>query len=68
VSAVQHVHWSIHKAFTSYQDAAERRRQLAAETGELAGDLITTLLGAGWSEHDAREAVRPRPRPAVRHG
>ncbi len=54
--AVQQVHWSIHKAFTSYQSAAERRRQLAAEIGELAGDLITTLLGAGWSEHDAREA------------
>jgi hypothetical protein len=54
--AVQHVHWSIHKAFTSYQSAAERRRQLAAETGELAGDLTRTLLGAGWSEHDATEA------------
>ncbi len=54
--AVQHVHWSIHEAFTSYQSAAERRRQLAAEIGELAGDLITTLLGAGWSEHDARGA------------
>jgi hypothetical protein len=54
--AVQQVHWSIHEAFTSYQSAAERRRQLAAETGELAGDLIRTLLGAGWSEQDAREA------------
>jgi hypothetical protein len=56
VSAVQHVHRSIHKAFTSYQSAAERRRQLAAEIGELAGDLITTHLSAGWSRHDAREA------------
>ena len=56
VSAVQHVHWSIHKAFTSYQAAAERRRQLAAEIGELAGGLIRTLVGAGWSEQDAREA------------
>jgi hypothetical protein len=54
--AVQQVHWSIHRAFTSYQSAAERRRHLAAEIGELASDLITTLLGAGWSEHDAREA------------
>ncbi len=54
--SVQHVHWSIHQAFTSYQSAAERRRQLAAEIGELAGDLITALLGAGWSEQDAREA------------
>jgi len=54
--AVQQVHWTIHRAFISYQDAAERRRQLAAEIGELAGDLIATLLGAGWSEHDARAA------------
>ena len=56
VRAVQQVHWSIHQAFISYQSAAERRRQLAAEIGELAGHLITTLLAAGWSEHDAREA------------
>ena len=55
VRAVQHVHWTIHKAFISYQDAAERRRQLAAEIGELAGELIATLVGAGWSERDARE-------------
>jgi hypothetical protein len=54
--AVQRVHWTIHKAFTSYQDAAERRRQLAAETGELAGKLITALIGAGWSQQDARDA------------
>jgi len=56
VRAVEQVHWSIHKAFTSYQGAAERRRQLAAEIGELAGDLITTLLGEGWSQQDARVA------------
>jgi hypothetical protein len=54
--AVQQVHWTIHKAFISYQDAAERRRQLAAETGELAGELMTTLVGAGWSLQDARDA------------
>jgi len=60
--AVQQVHWTIHKAFISYQDAAERRRQLAAEVGELAGELIATLVGAGWSEHDARAAcVRQSP-------
>jgi hypothetical protein len=56
LSAVQHVHWTIHKAFLNYEDAAERRRQLAAEVGEFAGELIATLAGAGWSEHDAREA------------
>jgi hypothetical protein len=54
--SVQQVHWSIHQAFTSYQSAAERRRQLAAETGELAGELMTTLVGAGWSQQDARDA------------
>jgi len=40
----------------TYQRAAERRRQLAAEIGELTGDFITTLLGAKRSERDAREA------------
>jgi hypothetical protein len=56
VRAVQHVHWTIHQAVISYQDAAERRRNLAAEIGELAGELIARLVGAGWSERDAREA------------
>jgi len=54
--AVQQVHWSIHKAFISYQSGAERRRQGAAETGELASELMTTLVGAGWSPKDARDA------------
>ena len=54
--AVQQVHWTIHEALISYQDAAERRRQLAAETGELADELMTTLVGAGWSEQGARDA------------
>jgi len=57
--AVQRVHWTIHKASISYQDAAEHRRQLAAEVGELAGELIATLVAAGWSERDAREANIP---------
>lgn len=51
VRAVEQVHWTIQNAFVSYQDAAERRRQLAAETGEM-----TTLVGAGWSQRDARDA------------
>lgn len=54
--AIQHVHWRIHRAFTSYQRAAERRRQLAAEIGELVDELINTLIDGGWSERDAREA------------
>jgi hypothetical protein len=51
----QDVHWTIHRAFVRYQTAAERRRQLAAEIGELAGELIATLVAAGWSEQEARE-------------
>ena len=54
--AVEQVHWAIHKAFICYQEATERRRQLAAETGELAGELMTALVGAGWSPKDARDA------------
>ena len=52
----QHAHRTIHRAFVAYQNAAERRRQLAAEIGELAGELMTTLVGAGWSQQDARDA------------
>lgn len=52
----QDVHWTIQHAFIDYQTAAERRRQVAAEVGELAGELIGTLVAAGCSKHDAREA------------
>jgi len=48
------VHWTIHHAFVDYQAAAERRRALAAEVGELVRELITTLVAAGWCETDAR--------------
>ena len=59
--AVQQVHWTIHKAFISYQDAAERRRQLAAETGELAGELMTAARGCS-------KARRRRQRRRSGHG
>jgi hypothetical protein len=52
----QEVHWTIHQVFLDYQTAAERRRHVAAEVGELAGELIATLVAAGWSEQDARAA------------
>jgi hypothetical protein len=52
----QRVHWTVHHSFVEYQAAAERRRQLAADIGELAGELIATLVAAGWSEREAREA------------
>jgi hypothetical protein len=56
---VQRAHWTIHHALIAYQDAAERRRQLAAEVGELVGEVIASLVAAGWCEHDAREANIP---------
>jgi hypothetical protein len=52
----QRVHWTVHHSFVAYQAAAERRRQLAADIGELAGELIATLVAVGWSEQEAREA------------
>lgn len=55
----QRAHWTIHRALIAYQDAAERRRRLAAEVGELVGELIASLVAAGWSEAEAREANIP---------
>jgi hypothetical protein len=52
----QRAHRAIHHALIAYQNAAERRRQLAAEVGELNGELIATLVAAGWSAHDASTA------------
>jgi hypothetical protein len=56
IREAQHVHWTIHHAFHDYQTLAERRRQLTAQIGELAREFVTTLVAAGWSEQDAREA------------
>jgi len=55
-AAVQHVRWQIHSAFRDYQTAAEERRQLAAETGELIHHLVHALVIAGWTEEQARNA------------
>lgn len=52
----QRVHWTVHDSFVEYQAAAECRRQLAADIGELAGELIATLIANGWTEQEAREA------------
>jgi hypothetical protein len=54
--AVQQVQWSIHKAFIDYQTAAEERRRLAADTGELIGRFVDALVAAGWSGEQARDA------------
>lgn len=56
LAAVQQVHWSITKAFIDYQAAAEERRQLAAEIGELIREFVDELVAAGWTEEQARNA------------
>ena len=56
LALVQEIHWTIHGAFTEYQTVSERRRQLAADTGELIGRFIDALVAAGWSEDEARNA------------
>ena len=43
LGAIQEVYWEIHRAFNAYQHAAEDRRMLAADIGE----LIAGLLEAG---------------------
>ena len=53
---VQEIHWTIHGAFTDYQNVSEQRRQLAADTGEAIGRFTDALVAAGWSEDEARNA------------
>ena len=53
---VQEIHWTIHGAFTDYQNVSEQRRQLAADTGEVIGRFTDALVAAGWSEDEARNA------------
>jgi hypothetical protein len=50
------VHWQIHGAFCDYQHAAEQRRQLAVDVGELAQQLADALHAAGWTVEQARAA------------
>jgi hypothetical protein len=56
LAAVQHVHWQIHSAFRDSQTAAEERRQLAADIGELIHQFVDALVTAGWTEEQARNA------------
>lgn len=56
LAAVQQVHWTVHVAFLSYQAAAEERRQLAADIGEVIRQFVDALVAAGWSEQQARNA------------
>lgn len=54
LGAIQEVHWQIHDAHNDYQTAAEDRRQLAANIGELIRQLVDELQGIGWTEDEAR--------------
>lgn len=56
LAAVQEIHWTIHRALVDYQSAAEERRELAVDVGELAQQLTATLASAGWTETEARTA------------
>jgi hypothetical protein len=56
LGALQQTHWMIDRAFHDYQTAAEERRQLAADTGEVIRWFVDALVAAGWSEEQARSA------------
>jgi len=51
------LHWQIQRAFCAYQDAAEQRRQLAVDVGEIAQQLTDALTQAGWTAQQARRAT-----------
>ena len=70
LEALQQIHWQIHRGFCAYQHAAEQRRQLAVDVGELSQQLTQTLRAAGWSADQARHAnvhqlASPKLRPAL---
>jgi hypothetical protein len=52
----QQIHWQIHHAFSTYQDASEQRRQLAVDVGEISQQFTTALCTAGYSAQQARQA------------
>jgi len=54
--ALQQIHWQIHHAFCDYQHAAEQRRQLAVDVGELSQQLTESLSAAGWNADRVRHA------------
>jgi len=56
LAVLQRAHWSIGGAFHAYQAAAEERRQLAAEIGELIREFVDALVAIGRTEQEARNA------------
>jgi hypothetical protein len=59
--AAQHVHWTIHRAFIDYQTAAEDRRQLAADIGEVIRRFVD-VRGRGLVRTAGPRHQRPRAR------
>ena len=56
LQAIQQAHCQIHRAHCDYQDAAEERRQLAVDVGEITRSFVDELVAGGWSEQEARNA------------
>jgi hypothetical protein len=56
LAGVQEVHWEIHRAVVGYQNAAEDRRHLATEIGEVIARFVDALIDAGWTRQDAESA------------
>jgi hypothetical protein len=56
LQAIKHTHWQIHQAHCNFRHAAEERRQLAADIGEITRTFVNELMAAGWSEHEVRNA------------
>jgi hypothetical protein len=56
VLGAQQARWTVDRAFHDYQTAAEERRQLAADIGEVIRRFVDALVAAGWSEEEARGA------------
>lgn len=52
----QQIHWQIHHAFCTYQAAAEQRRQLAVDVGEISQQFTDALCAAGYTAEQARQA------------
>lgn len=52
----QQIHWQIHHAFSTYQAAAEQRRQLAVDVGEISQQFTDALCAAGYTAQQARQA------------
>jgi hypothetical protein len=56
LGAVQDAHWQIQRAHCDYQHAAEERRQLAADIGDVIRAFVDQLVASGRSEREARDA------------